>query len=144
MPSFFRRRTRPNEPAPAPPQPPDSGTPPQDPALAQAWLCERLPLLRAKAERYGWRRELEAQVTAVRDGRPVHEALAALLLDSSATVRGLGEVPLRDVWDPRPVGQLFHCPRGVCPPRGRDQDAHEPYCHLEDRPLQSTTYRLDP
>ncbi|MFI9532012.1 hypothetical protein ACIG56_02110 [Nocardia fusca] len=144
MPSFFRRRARQNEAAPAPSQPPESSAPPQDPTLAHAWFCERLPHLRAEADMYGWRRELEAQVTAVRDGRPADEALSALLLDSSGTVRGTEEVPLRDVWDPNPIGQRFHCPRVLCPPRGRGQDAREPWCHLEDRPLQPTTYRLDP
>ncbi|MGA6205776.1 hypothetical protein [Nocardia testacea] len=144
MPSFFRRRARPDEPASAPPPPAESSTPPQDPTLAHAWFCERLPLLRAEADRYGWRPELEAQVRAVQDGRPATEALAALLLDDSGAVRGSGELPLRDVWDSRPIGQRFHCPRALCPPRGRDQDAREPWCHLDDRPLQATTYRLDP
>lgn len=110
---------------------------------AHAWFCERLPLLRAEADQHGWLRELEAQVTAVQEGQPVAEALKALLLSGPGTVRGPSEGPLRDVWDPVPIGQRFHCPRAVCPPRGRNQDASEPWCHLDDRPLRPTTYRLD-
>lgn len=144
MSRIFRRRARRSEPA-ATPQPPDLGTPPEDPALAHAWFCERLPLLRAEADRHGWRRELETEVTAVREeGRPATEALDALLLSASGTTRGPGEVPLQGLWDPAPIGQRFHCPRGTCPPRGRAQDASEPWCHLDDQPLRPTTYRLDP
>ncbi|NUP25598.1 MAG: hypothetical protein HOQ36_02940 [Nocardia sp.] len=144
MPWFsFRRRDRRGEPAPAPPQPAESIAPPEDPALAHAWFCERLPNLRAAADEYGWRRELEAQVAAVRDGRPATEALAALRLNTSGTVRGLGELPLRDVWDPRPIGERFQCPRFQCPPRSRGRDGHEPRCHLEDRQCLPTIYRLD-
>jgi hypothetical protein len=102
-----------------------------------------LPLLRAEADRHGWRRELEAQVTAVREGQPAEEALEALLLSTPGTARGPGEVPLRDVWEPAPIGQRFHCPRAICPARGRRQDASEPWCHIDDQPLRPTTYRLD-
>ncbi|MFJ9664996.1 hypothetical protein ACIRPP_10310 [Streptomyces sp. NPDC101219] len=143
MPPLFRRRSRRGTPPAAPPPPYDLSAPPEDPALAHAWFCERLPLLRSEADRYGWRTELEAQVTAVQDGRPAPEALAALLLYETGTPRGPGEMPLHEVWDASPVGQRFHCPRAMCPPRGRGEDAREPWCHLDDRPLHPTTHRLD-
>lgn len=66
-----------------------------------------------------------------------------LLLSASGTLRGPGEVPLRDVWEQAPIGQRFHCPSAVCPPRGRLQDASEPWCHIGDQPLRPTTYGLD-
>ncbi len=82
-------------------------------------------------------------MTAVREGRPVAEALDALLLSDQGTLRHADEVPLRDVWDRAPIGQRFHCPRSTCPPRARAEDAGEPWCHLDDRPLRATTHRLD-
>ncbi|UED87582.1 hypothetical protein [Streptomyces profundus] len=146
MSPIFRRRPRRAEPTAPPPSPPGTGpgTPPKDPALAHAWFCERLPQLRAQADLHGWRRELEARVTAVREGRPVAEALDALLLSDQGTLRHAGEVPLREAWDRAPIGQRFHCPRSACPPRARAEDASEPWCHLDDQPLRATTYRLDP
>ena len=111
--------------------------------LAHAWFCAHLPLLRAEADRHGWRPELEAQVTAIREGQPATEALDALLLTRQGTVRGTEEVPLQGLWDQAPIVQRFHCPRAVCPPRGRARDATEPWCNLDDQPLHPTTHRLD-
>jgi hypothetical protein len=135
MPSLFRRakRSKP-EPAPAEPARPDEA--------ALAWFCRRLPTLRTQADRLGWRRELEIEVQAVREGRPAAEALRNLMLDDQASVRGDNGAGLQELWDPAPIGQRFTCPRFVCPARGRDADATEPWCHMEDRPMNPSTHRL--
>lgn len=130
--SFFRRGKQPE-----PPPRPEKG------ALAHAWFCDRLPGLRAQADRLGWRRELEAEVEAVKDGRPATEAMRNLMLDD-VTVRGDGAAGLRELWDPAPIGQRFSCPRFICPERGRGQDATEPWCNLDDRPMTPSTHRLGP
>ena len=141
MPSLFRRakRTKP-EPAAAEPARPDED--------ALAWFCHRLPALRTQADRLGWRRELETEVRAVREGRPATEALRNLMLDDipgdQAPVRGDGGAGLQELWDPSPIGQRFTCPRFICPARGRGADATEPWCNLEDRPMNPSTHRLGP
>ncbi|MFD4668090.1 hypothetical protein ACFWNN_00065 [Lentzea sp. NPDC058450] len=134
MPSFFRRGRQEPEPPPRP----------AEAALAVAWFCDRLPALRARADRLGWRRELEAEVEAVKDGRPAREAMHNLMLDDFGTDRGDGAAGLQALWDPAPIGQRFACPRHACPDRGRGADASEPWCHLDDRPMTPSTHRLDP
>jgi hypothetical protein len=131
MPSLFRRGRQPEPPPPA-----DEG------ALALAWFCDRLPGLRAQADRIGWRRELEAEVQAVKDGRPAAEAMHNLLLDDPATNRGDGAAGLQELWDPAPIGQRFSCPRFICPERGRGEDAAEPWCNLDDQPMNPSTHQL--
>lgn len=133
MPSFFRRGKQP-EPVPRP----------DDGALAVAWFCDRLPNLRARADKMGWRRELEAEVEAVKAGRPAAEALHNLMLDDYGAERGDGAAGLQALWDPAPIGQRFSCPRFSCPDRGRGKDAGEPWCNLGDQPMNPSTHRLGP
>ncbi|MGI5499747.1 hypothetical protein [Lentzea sp. CA-135723] len=134
MPSFFRRGKQ----EPEPPARPDEA------ALAVAWFCDRLPSLRATADQMGWRRELEAEVEAVKDGRPAHEAMHNLMLDLGTDYRGDGAAGLQAWWEAAPIGQRFTCPRFACPGQGRGADASEPWCNLDDRPMTPSVQRLDP
>ncbi|MFJ5114645.1 hypothetical protein ACIQAD_28825 [Streptomyces sp. NPDC088551] len=97
------------------------------------WLCANLPELRSKADRFGWRTELERQLTEVRAGKAATEALRELRLRRDGT-RGSG-LPADGTWQERPVVERFLCPHGRCPARGRNADATEPRCHLENAPM---------
>jgi hypothetical protein len=79
-------------------------------------------------------------VAAVREGRPATDALRALLLDRFE-VRSAYPPALDGMWDSAPVAQRYACPRSVCSPRSRGENAAEPWCHLDDQPLRPTTYR---
>ncbi|MFD7315098.1 hypothetical protein [Streptomyces sp. NPDC059883] len=104
-----------------------------DERAALQWLCANLPGLRSKADSFGWRSELERELTEVRAGKAATEALRELRLRRDGT-RGSG-LPADDTWQERPAVERFRCPRGRCPARGRNADATEPRCHIENAPM---------
>lgn len=106
--------------------------PPNEEALARARFCADLAERRRKADAFEWRDELEREVDAVRRGRPVADALHNLDLGPGEPVRGPGEPAMVGTWENAPRVQWFLCPAGSCAGRGREPDASEPRCHLEN------------
>ncbi|MEV4428595.1 hypothetical protein AB0K23_25105 [Streptomyces sp. NPDC049602] len=100
---------------------------------ALGWLCVNLPDLRQKADRFGWRADLDRELSEVRAGKAATEALRELRLRREGS-RASG-LPADETWQERPVIERFRCPHGRCPARGRNADATEPRCHLDGTPM---------
>ncbi|WP_460343317.1 hypothetical protein [Actinoallomurus acanthiterrae] len=139
---LFRRRSRPSQTraASAPTPASSASVSTRTPAQAQSAFCAQLPTLRAQAERMGWRRELEDEVDAIRQGRSALESFRNLMLDDTGTRRGDTPLSFADVWDSTPTDVGYQCPRGVCPIRDRNEDATEPWCHIEDQPMRPVAF----
>ncbi|MFE4920771.1 hypothetical protein [Streptomyces sp. NPDC056661] len=96
---------------------------------ALGWLCTNLPDLRQKADRFGWRADLDRELAEVRAGKAATETLRELRLRREGS-RASG-LPADETWQERPVIERFRCPNGRCPARGRNADATEPRCNLD-------------
>ncbi|MET7370839.1 hypothetical protein ABZS61_34300 [Streptomyces sp. NPDC005566] len=100
---------------------------------ALGWLCTNLPDLRQKADRFGWRADLDRELAEVRAGKAATEALGELRLRREGS-RASG-LPAGGTWQERPLIEGFRCPHGRCPARGRNANATEPRCHLDGTPM---------
>src|SRR5512142_1625574 len=103
-------------------------------AAARAYLCVELDRLRARADRDGWRPDLDEALARLRAGRPAVYTLRSLGLPEPAggssgrgvtnpgSLRGLGVPPMTIEGD-------YCCPHRTCARRaGPDPDRAEPRC----------------
>ena len=103
-------------------------------AAARAYLCGELDQLRVKADRDGWRADLDEALTMLRAGRSAVQTLCALGLPAPADGhlgRGVtGPGSLRGIsMPPMLIEGDYCCPHRMCARRARPgPDWAEPRC----------------